>query len=323
MYDLVTGAAGFIGSHLAQALVSRGRRVRALVRQTALSQSLVETGVESVRGDLREPGSLGVALEGIERVFHCAARVADWGDPTEFRATNVEGVANLLAASHAAKVQRFIHLSTTDVYGFPNVSIDETAPYRHRGWPYGDTKIDGEREVWKASREWGLPVTVIRPANVYGVGSLSFVREIADMLREGRMIHLGRSERPAGLCHVDNLVDCILQAADNERAAGQAYNVTDGSDVSWRTFTNLLADTLGVRRPRHVLPRSVAYATGWCLERTQRGCRRPYLTRMAVELLTSDQSFSIEKARRELGYFPRRTFAGSLPELVGWLEERC
>ncbi len=325
MHDLVTGASGFVGSHLARALVARRGRVRALVRKNPLPDDLLQAGVEPVRGDLADPDTLAVAAAGVERVFHCAARVADWGDPAGFRADNERGVANIVNAARAAGAARFIHLSTTDVYGFPDAGVDETAPCRYRGWPYGDTKIAGENLVWKLGRASGMPVTVIRPANVYGVGSLSFVAEVADRLRRGDMIHLGRRRPPAGLCHVDNLVEAILLAGDSEAAAGQAYNVTDDSNLSWRDFTDGLADALGTGRPRVTLPRSLAYAAGWCLEKASaRGHsrRRPLLPRMAVEIFTTDQSFAIGKARRDLGYEPRRTFAASLPEMVRWLEER-
>jgi nucleoside-diphosphate-sugar epimerase len=323
MCDLVTGASGFIGSHLARALVARGRRVRCLVHRSPLPEDLLRAGVEPVPGDLTVPESLAAALVGIERVFHCAARVADWGDLAEFQAANVDGTAHLLEAASTAGVIRLIHMSTTDVYGFPDVPVDESAPLVRRGWPYGDTKIAAEELVWNFARHTGLAVTVMRPANVYGVGSQSFVGEIADLLRRREMIHLGCRRPPAGLCHVDNLVDCVLLAAENAATAGEAYNVSDGSSLSWCEFTDGLADALGLARPRITLPRRVAYLAGWGLEKlhaARRPHHRPLLTRMAVEIFTSDQSFSIEKARKDLGYTPVRTFASTLPDLARWLQ---
>jgi len=321
MCDLVTGATGFIGSHLTRALVERGREVRILTRSACVAPELA-AAVEVVRGDLTDPHSLAPAVAGVDRVFHCAAVVADWGDPAVFRRTNVQGVANLLAASRDAGINRFVHLSTTDVYGFPDAPVDEWAGYRYRGWAYGDTKIDGERLVWQARGD-GLPVTVIRPANVYGVGSRSFVQQIAEALKAGQMIHLGRREPAAGLCHVENLVDCILRAAAHPASVGEVYNVLDDSPMSWRAFVNGLADAIGTPRPRITLPRRVAYAAAGSLEmlyRARRAANRPLLTRMAVEIFTSDQSFRIDKARRELGFEPRHDVASSLPSLARWLE---
>jgi len=321
--DLVTGGAGFIGSHLARALAGGGNRVRILLRPGGRTDRLAGARVAWIEGDLEDRDSLDRAVTGVDRVFHCAALVSDWGDPGAFHAANVRGVANLLAACRDGGVRRLVHLSTTDVYGFPDRPVAETAPYRYRGWPYGDTKIDGEKLVWAEARGSGLAVTVIRPANVYGPGSESFVGEIADRLRTRSMVRIGRP-RPAGLCHVDNLVDCILRAAASPRAVGRAYNVTDGNGMSWATFADLLADALAEPRPRWTLPRPAAYAAAWCAERVHRArgrARRPLLTRMAVEILGTDQSFSIARARRDLGYAPRREAADSMAALARWVKE--
>jgi len=325
MVDLVTGAAGFIGSHLACALARRGGRVRVTVHRTPLPPHVSAAGVESVAVDLARAELPAGVLDDVGRIFHCAALVSDWGAPADFTAANVTAVGNLLRAARKAGVRRLVHLSTTDVYGYPDRPVDEDAPLRKRGWPYGDTKIEGERLVWRAHAAGHLDATVIRPANVYGPGSLSFVDEIATLLRDRGMIHLGWRQRPAGLCHVDNLVAAVLAAADRPATSGRAYNVTDASGVTWREFTNALADATGTPRPGLILPRSVAYAAGWGLERTRRGRRagkRPLLTRMAVELFTTHQDFCIARARRELGYEPSRQFAEALPEIVQWLEGR-
>jgi len=322
MCDLVTGATGFIGSHLARALLSEGRQVRILARSASDPGGLKALGAEVVTGDITYPVCLPRALEGVTRVFHCAARVADWGTWKDFRLANIEGVENMLAAALEAKVQRFVHLSTTDVYGFPDRPGDENLPFVPRGWPYGDTKIEGERKVWEYHREHGLPVTVLRPANVYGVGSRSFVLEIGQLLEKGNMIHLGRGRPSAGLCSVHNLVTCILLAASKPQGAGQAYNVTDGSDLSWREFVSALARKAQLPEPKVTLPRGFAYAAGWVLENLKspsRGDRRPLLTRMAVEIFSSNQAFGIDKARRELGYCPEGSAVDEMAAMASWL----
>lgn len=322
MSDLVTGATGFIGTHLTRALLATGRQVRILARSTSDPGGLKALGAEVVTGDISYPVCLPRALEGVTRVFHCAAHVSDWGSWEDFRRANVEGVENMLAAASQARVQRFIHLSTTDVYGFPGQPGDETLPFVERGWPYGDTKIEGERKVWEYHRYHGLPVTVLRPANVYGVGSRSFVLEIAGLLKKRNLINLGRGRTSAGLCNVNNLVTCILLAASKKQGVGQAYNVTDGSEMSWREFVSALAAKAELPEPRITLPRGVAYAAGWLMENLgslwRRG-RRPLLTRMAVEIFSANQAYSIDKARRELGYGPRDSALDEMDAMVSWL----
>ncbi|MBN1977697.1 MAG: NAD-dependent epimerase/dehydratase family protein [Anaerolineae bacterium] len=321
---LVTGGSGFLGSYLVEALVARGARVRALVRPASRVDHLQNLGVDLAQGDLEDAQSLLAAAQGVERVYHCAALAADWGAWEAFRAANVAGARNLLEAALAAGVGKFVHVSTTDVYGHPDSPVDETAPYRLRGWPYGDTKIEGERLVWDYHRERGLPVTVVRPVNVYGPRSTSFVMEIVDLLKSGSMIHLGGGHNPAGLTYATNVVDVILRAGDSEASVGQAYNASDGSGVTWRQYVDRLAEIVGVPSPRVVLPYRLAYFAGWAMERVYGALRvqtRPLLTRMVVEVFGTDQGFSIEKARRELGYEPQVDFDEGMRRVEAWLRE--
>ena len=323
--NLVTGGSGFLGSHLVEALVARGERVRALVRPTSKTAHLESLGVELAFGDLTDLQSLRAACQGIERVFHCAALASPWGTWQEFRAANVTGVGNLLQAALEAKVSKFIHVSTTDVYGHPDEPVDETAPHRRRGFPYGDTKIEGEQRVWTYYREHQLPVTVVRPVNIYGPGgSTSFVTEIAGFLKDGGMVHIGTGRQPAGLAYVTNVVDVMLRAADSESCLGQAYNASDGSDVTWRQFVDRLAEIVGVPSPRITIPYRLAYLAGWTMEKVYGALRLkddPMLTRLGVEYFGTDQGFPIDKARRELGYEPKVGFEEGMQRVEEWMRE--
>jgi len=322
--NLVTGGSGFLGSHLVEALVARGEEVRALVRPTSRTAHLESLGVELACGDLGNLPSLKAAAQGVERIYHCAALAADWGTWEAFRVANITGVRNLLEAAIAAGVDKFVHVSTTDVYGHPDYPADESTPYRLRGWPYGDTKIEGEQLAWAYHREHGLPVTVVRPVNIYGPRSTTFVVEIVALLKSGSMIHVGDGRKPAGLGYVTNVVDVLLRAADSEKSTGQAYNASDGSDVTWRQYVDRLAYIVGVPRPRLVIPRRLAYMVGWAMERIYGALRlrsRPLLTRMVAELFGTDQGFPIDKARRDLGYEPQVNFDEGMRRVEAWLHE--
>jgi len=322
--SLVTGGSGFLGSHLVEALVARGEEVRALVRPTSRTAHLESLGVELACGDLGNLPSLKAAVQGVERIYHCAALAADWGTWEAFRAANITGVRNLLQAAVAAGVGKFIHVSTTDVYGHPDYPADESAPYRKRGWPYGDTKIEGEQLAWTYHHEHGLPVTVVRPVNIYGPRSTTFVVEIVELLKSGSMIHVGNGHKPAGLGYVTNVVDVLLRAADSEKSTGQAYNAADGSDVTWRQYVDRLAQIIGVPRPRLVIPHRLAYLAGWAMEKAYGALRlrsRPLLTRMVAELFGTDQGFPIDKARRELGYEPQVDFDEGMRRVEAWLHQ--
>jgi nucleoside-diphosphate-sugar epimerase len=322
--DLVTGGSGFLGSHLVEALVARGDEVRVLVRPTSKIDHLESLGVQLVYSDLNDSQSVRKAAHGMERIYHCAALASDWGTWENFQAANVTGFRNLLDASLEAGVSKFVHVSTTDVYGHPNYPVDETAPYRLRGWQYGDTKIEGEQLAWTYHREHGLPITIVRPVNIYGPRSTSFVLELAQLLKSGDMVHIGKGGQPAGLAYVTNVVDMILRAADSESSVGHAYNASDGSDVTWPQYMDKLAKIISAPSPRVVIPYRLAYLAGWAMEKIYGALRiqsRPLLTRMMVELFGTNQGFSIDKARRELGYEPRVSFEEGMAQVEVWLRQ--
>ena len=324
MINLVTGASGFLGSHLAEALVARKEEVRAFVRPTSKTLHLEGLGAELAVGDLGDIQSLRRATQGVDRVYHCAALSADWGTWEAFRAANVLGVRNLLDAALEARVGKFIHVSTADVYGHPDYPAGEDAPFRYRNWPYGDTKIEGEKLVWDYYRRHDLPVTVVRPVNVYGPRSPSIVMEFVNLLKKGSMVQLGSGEKNAGLGYVTNVVDILLRAADSDRSLGQAYNASDGSDITWRQYVARLAEALGVPNPRIAIPYRLAYFLGWLMEKTRSAKRsriRPLLTRMAVALVGTHQGFPIDKARRELGYEPKVDFDEGMRRVEAWLRD--
>lgn len=322
--DLVTGGSGFLGSHLVEALLARGDEVRVLVRPTSKIAHLESLNVQLVYSDLSDSQSVRKAAQGMEHVYHCAALASDWGPRENFQAANVAGFRNLLDASLEAGVKKFIHVSTTDVYGHPNYPVDETAPYRLRGWQYGDTKIEGEKLAWAYHREHGLPITIVRPVNIYGPRSTSFVLELAEALKSGDMVHIGKNEHPAGLAYVTNVVDMILLAADSESSVGHAYNASDGSDVTWAQYMDKLAKIIGAPSPRVVIPYRLAYLAGWAMEKIYGALQiqsRPLLTRMMVELFGTNQGFPIDKARRELGYEPRVSFNEGMAQVEIWLRQ--
>jgi oxidoreductase len=324
---LVTGATGFIGGHLARRLVQEGHRVRCLARASSDTSLLDELGVDVAVGDLTSAGSLAAATRGCRHVLHCAALVSDWATVEEMQRANVVGTRNLLEACVGASVERFVHFSSTDVYGYPGgPAIDEThATARFRNW-YAQTKLAAEAEVRGAERERALDVVILRPATVYGPRSTAVIGEIARAIRGGHMILIDRGRAIAGLCYVDNLTDAALLALRHDAAPGQAFNVTDGLDVTWKQLTDGLAEGLGRPRVRWSVPYRLADGLGFTLEQGYRLIRRttrlttpPLLSRQAVHVMGIDQDFSNAKARELLGWEPRVDYAEGLEATLAWL----
>ena len=324
---LVTGASGFIGGRLAQRLVGEGYQVRCLVRSSSDTSRLDELDVEIAVGDLTKRSSLNRAAEGCRYVFHCGARVSDWGTTEEIARTNVQGTRNLLEACVAASVQRVIHFSTTDVYGYPGREVLDEAHVatRFRNW-YAQTKLAAEAEVRSAERAHQLEAVILRPATVYGPHSTDVVGEIARAMRSGNMLLVDRGRAIAGLCYVDNLIDAAVLALRHEAAPGHAFNVSDGLDITWKEFTDGLANGLGYSKVRWSLPYWMANGIGFSLEHGYRWLRRatrlstePLLSRQAVQMLGTDQVFSNRKAREVLGWEPRVDYEAGLEATVAWL----
>lgn len=324
MLNLVTGATGLVGSNLVQALLARGEQVRALIRPTSRAGSLRQLGVDIRVGSLNDNPALMSAAKGVDRIFHCAALVSDWGTLADFEQTNVSGVRNILAAATRAQVSRFVYISTTDVYGFPGRPTIESERPSPRGFDYADTKIQGEGLVWNHHRRVGLPTTIVRPATVYGPRAQLLVTGVIRALQRRRMVLIDHGEHLSGLTYVGNLVDALVLAAESDKAIGQAYNVSDGTDVTWKQYSDALADLVSVPRASRNYSHDVALvmATFWeGYYRLVGRNERPPMTRLMVELMGTDQSFPIEKAREELGYQPRVMMAEGMQYIGDWIRQ--
>jgi oxidoreductase len=325
---LLTGATGFIGGRLARRLVADGYAVRCLARASSDTARLRELGVQIAVGDLIDARSLAGAVVGCEHVLHCAAQVSDWATTAEIAAVNVTGTRNLLEACAGASVRRFVHMSTTDVYGHPGrTQIDETHTATRFGNWYAQTKLEAEREVRRMAAASSLEAVIVRPATVYGSGSKDVIGEIARAIRGRHMLLVDHGRAVAGLCYVENLVDATVLALTHAAASGNAFNVSDGLAVTWRQLADDLAAGLGCPRVRWSIPYPLAWGLGFSLEHGYRLLRRatgvsapPLLSRQAVQVLGRDQDFSTRKLRETLGWEPRVGYESGLAATVGWLE---
>jgi ornithine--oxo-acid transaminase len=326
---LVTGASGFVGGHVVERLEREGFQVRCLVRASSDTTFLDGLGVELALGDLRDATSVRAAAEGCRFVIHCGAQVTDWEVATELERVNVLGTRNVLEAAVRAGVERFVHVSTTDVYGYPGApavdeSYDPGATFHN--W-YAETKRKAEDEVRRCEREHALPVVILRPATVYGPRSRELVQKIASALQGGYMLHVGDGSAVAGLSYVDNLVDATVLALRHEAAPGQVFNVSDGVPVTWKQFTDDLARGLDVRPVQLKAPYWIASAAGTSLELGYRSLRKltrlrtePLLSRQAVQVLGRHQDFSSARLRHVLGWAPRVDYERGLATTLEWLK---
>ncbi|HEY8981037.1 MAG TPA: aminotransferase class I/II-fold pyridoxal phosphate-dependent enzyme [Streptomyces sp.] len=321
---LVAGASGFIGSHLVHRLAERGHRVRALLREGSDRSVLDGADVEIVTGDLGDPASLDRAVAGVRHVYNCSGLSADWGAWEDFRQVNIEGSTNLVEAAHrAGTVERFLHVSTTDVYGYPVTPVDESYGFHDVGFPYNRSKGLGEQAVLDAAREAGVSCTVVRPVSVFGPRSKDFVIEIATQLVKKQMVYISGGDVPAGLIYVTDLVDGMIAACSSEATVGKVYNLRDADLTTWREYIDALAEGLGVKKPLVNLPSPVARGLAAVSERLYGALgvkARPLLTRHAVSLFDRDQSYAIDRARDDFGFKSEVGFREGVARTLAWLD---
>jgi nucleoside-diphosphate-sugar epimerase len=323
--NLVTGATGLLGSHVVEQLVQRGRPVRAFVRPASDATFLKQLGIELCTGDLEDPASLRPALAGVAVVYHCAARVGDWGSWRQFRAQVIDATANLVDACRAGGVDRLVHVSSVSVYGHPRgdgtITEDEPLGQRMR-WldHYCRAKIRAE----EIARSFGPGVTVVRPSWIFGPRDRNTLQRLANALRGGWVKILGDGNNFLNILPAKDVATGVILAADQAQAAGQAYHLCSPGSITQQQFLDALADELGLARvQRHV---STAYAQfggviGDVVARLLRWNRAPYISSYSVGLLTRAVNFSIEKAQRELGWQPQIMPQEAIRQAIAWLKE--
>lgn len=307
---LVTGAGGFIGSHLVEALVRRGDRVRAFVRYNSrgnlgqLENVLPEVvrEVEVYRGDLRDGDAIQKAMAGCQMVFHLGAVVAipySYIHPMEFVQTNVLGTVQVLNACLAIGVERLVHASTSEVYGTAQyVPMDETHPLQAQS-PYAATKIAADQLVESYFRTFGLPVSIVRPFNTYGPrqSARAVIPTIIVQALAERPIELGSLSPSRDLTYVDDTVAGFIAAAESPGVIGEVLNLGAGQDVSVGKLAQTVLGLMGKDLP--VVSRS---------ERI-----RPL--KSEVLQLRSDN----RKAHRLLGWSARVTLEDGLKRTIDWV----
>ncbi len=318
---LVTGGTGFTGSHLVASLARDFSRVRVLTRSAARATGTLPNGVEVIEGDITDPSVVDRAVEGCEVVFNLAAAFREPKiTPERYTAVHVEGTRHLLDASIRHGVRRFVHCSTVGVLShIDNPPADETWDYAP-GDIYQSTKAEGERLALAYAREKGAPVVVARPTPIYGPGDLRLLK-LFRMISKRRFVMLGDGEVYFHLVHVEDLVRGLRLLAAHPAAVGEIYTLGGSEYRTLNEVVRLIADSLGVARPRLHLPAKPFQVLGTACERVciPLGISPP-IYRRRVDFFTKSRAFSIAKAR-SLGYQPSIDLPSGIRETIDWYRQ--
>ncbi|MFV9566938.1 NAD-dependent 4,6-dehydratase LegB [Thermoanaerobacter mathranii] len=255
---LVTGAGGFIGSHLVERLIERGAEVRAFVRYNSKNNwSWLETSpykdeIEIYTGDIRDYDSVKDSMKGIEIVFHLAALIGipySYISPLAYIKTNVEGTYNVLQSARELGVERVIHTSTSEVYGTAKyVPIDESHPLQPQS-PYSATKISADNIALSFYNAFNLPVTIVRPFNTYGPrqSARAVIPTIITQIMSGKkQIKLGNLRPTRDMNYVIDTVNGFIKIAECDELLGEVTNIGSGKEISIGDLARLISQLMGV-----------------------------------------------------------------------------
>lgn len=259
---LVTGAGGFIGSHLVEELVRQGEEVRAFVRYNSRNQwGLLEDlpkpvleEIEIVLGDLKDPDGIKKAVKGCQKVFHLGALIAipySYVHPFDFIQTNVVGTANLLnACLEMEGLERVVHTSTSEVYGSAQyIPMDEKHPLQAQS-PYSASKIGADQLAESYYRCFDLPVSILRPFNTFGPRQSirAIIPTIISQALSEEKIRLGNLKPRRDFLFVKDTVRGFIEIGKCEKAIGKVVNIGTGKDISIEELTKKILDLLGGKR---------------------------------------------------------------------------
>lgn len=328
MRVVVTGAAGFIGSHVVDALLGAGRDAVALVRPHEVN-SLPAGRAEVVIAELRDQASLRAAFAWSGAVVHCAALVDPYANPWDARAVNWIGAFNVCHAAADSRVPHLIHMSSIAAWHREHLhgrlSEDDLV---HITEPpvfdtYSPNKAAAERTVTDFGRSGRLAATILRPGAVYGPRD-HFSGPIAAAIRARRLAVLSPQSHRFPLVYVDDVASAVVAAIERPPATTRDYNLSGPRDTTPAQFVEALALALGVSSKVPAAPYAVAHRAAWVFEtlwniRKEEG--PPPFNRFLVELLGRDVVFDTARAERELGWRPRTSLSDGLAQTASWIEQ--
>jgi NAD dependent epimerase/dehydratase len=309
---LVTGAGGFIGSHLVEALATRGAAVRAFVRYTSRADigllsylpKLILDGVEIIAGDLRDQNAVRQAAQGVDLIFHLGALIAipySYLHPAEVVQTNVLGTLNILLAARDLGIPRLVHTSTSEVYGSAlRVPIDEEHPLQGQS-PYSASKIGADKLAESFYCAYDLPVVTVRPFNTYGPrqSARAVIPTIISQALTRDQLHIGRLDTRRDFTFMDDTVAGFIKSAEAQGVEGDLFNLGTGQDVTIQDIIDTVFEITGKRLP--IIQQEVRM--------------RP--DKSEVTRLLSDNS----KARQQLGWQPQVDLRTGLQLTTDWIRE--
>ena len=318
---LITGANGFIGSHLCDAFYGAGYRVYGLVRRTSDLRFLKNSKVELLYGDLRRIEEIRLP-DGLEVIVHAAALVSDNASRRECRAQIYDITVNLVrwARANCPGLLRFVYVSTALTIGYCADGISEHNPGRSAEYvPYNAVKKQVEAYLLEQHRRSAFPAVILRPGDVYGPRDRTSCELMLQAAQRNVPLIVGRGDKKFGFCYPANLCQAALAAARRPNVAGRAYTVTNGICPTWGEFFSSLQAGVG-RHQRLYVPVSVSMAAAELLELLKRVIPvfKPSINYYRIRRITTQTTYDLADTYRDLDYQPEDGYKSQFQAIVDW-----
>lgn len=331
MKAFVTGGGGFVGSAIVRQLVDKGAEDIAVFGRNHYPQ-LKKLGVRQIQGNILDSDILIRSLKGYDTVFHVAAKAGIWGPKSEFEQINVAGTRNVLGACFANEVRSLVHTSTPSVV-FNRKDInggDERMPYAQRFLCYYASSKAVAEQMVLASNSDVIKTCAIRPHLVWGPGDPHLIPRLIARGRAKKLKQVGNGKNMVDISYIDNVAEAHILAAENlnssATASGNAYFISQGVPVNLWNWVNDLYRRIDIDPVRKKISARSAFTIGTILEGIYMWFhleKEPPMTRFMAEQLAKSHWFSIDNARRDLGYKPRISTEEGMNRLVRWLADKA
>ena len=307
MKCLVTGAAGFIGSSMVSRLIREGYEVKAIIHNSTPLKK--EDKVEYITGDITDINSIEETFKDVDYVMHFAANVRDYGPEQPFYDINYQGTKNLAFLSEKYNVKRFIFLSHIRYESGSDFGL------------YAKTKYLAENFLLEKNKENNFPVVIIRPGNVYGPGATTWVLRILGLLKKNRILLIDDGKGIFLHTYIDNLLDVIMLSLQNNEVIGDDFNITDDDhSITWKKYFDDLAEITKLKPVSRNISKKTALRIGKFMIFLNKIFKiKPWVTPVAVNILTNYDHISIEKTKKILKYSPKVNYEEGLKRVKEWL----
>lgn len=326
---LITGASGFIGSHLVELLLKEGvpsDSLRLFIAPWDTPRNLPYKSLEIITGDIRKKNDVKKAVKRVDIVYHLAAKTTTFSKERDYyRDTNVLGTRYLLKEAAVNKVRKFIFFSSISVFGLPAYAGDmenfsETSP-KNPSEPYGRSKLKAEKEVIKANKKWGLPYIIIRPTTVYGPKDKGGVFQLFKVLNKGLFVFIGNAQNKMDYVYVEDVVKAA-RLAEQSQVVNEDFIIGSEEPVTQKELVDEISRSIGKKVKGLTLPKKIALPASVIIQSISRllGLDE-YLFPERVKVLTSNCYFDVSKAKKVLGYKQEVTLRKGIKLTAAWLRD--